>query len=64
MLTTEIKEQTLDSKELVHKFTDVARKIYAQNRIEVPCGYMTAEEWLLRSKKNISEIFSNYLTLE
>jgi hypothetical protein len=55
MLTVEIDEQILDCKEL-HK----RPKIYTQSRDEVPCGYITAEEWLIRSKKNISEIFRKH----
>jgi hypothetical protein len=55
MFTVEIEEQTFDSKELLKR-----PKVYTQIRDEVPCGYITAEEWLTRSKKNISEIFRKY----
>ena len=55
MLTVEIDEQILDSKELSKR-----PKLYAQTLDEVPCGYITAEEWLIRSKKNISDVFRKY----
>ena len=55
MLTVEIEEQILDCKEL-----HTRPKIYSQSRDEIPDGYITAEEWLTRSKKNISEIFRKY----
>jgi len=55
MHTVEIDEQTLDSKELREH-----PKVYAQTRDEVPCGYITAEEWLTRSKKNIADVFRKY----
>jgi len=55
MFTEEIEEQTLECKEL-HK----RPIIFAHSRDEVPNGYITAEEWLTRSKKNISEIFRKY----
>ena len=55
MFTVEIEEKTLDCKEL-HTRT----KKYTKSRDEVPDGYITAEEWLTRSKKNISEIFRKY----
>ena len=63
MLTVEIDEQTPDGKELlieIHKRSNAVREIYTQKRNEVPRGYMTAEEWLSRSKKNISEIFRKH----
>ena len=55
MFTEEIEEQTLDCKELYTR-----PKICTQSRDEVPVGYITAEEWLTRTKKNISEIFRKY----
>jgi len=53
MLTARIiDEQTLDCEEFP--------VISSQTRDEIPCGYITAEEWLIRSKKNISGIFRKY----
>jgi len=63
MLTVEIDEQTPDGKELlieIHKRHNAVRKIYTHNRDGIPYGYMTADEWLSRSKKNISEIFRKH----
>ena len=55
MLTVKIDEQAIDSKELSKR-----PKVYAQTRDEVPCGYITAKEWLTRSKENISDVFRKY----
>ena len=59
MLKVEIDELTPNGNELlieIHKRHNAVRKIYIQNR-DV---YMTADEWLSRSKKNISEIFRKH----
>ena len=48
--------KTFEDKNLLINRTNIA----AKNRSEVPCGYITADEWLTRSKKNISEIFRKY----
>ena len=63
MVTVEIDESTLEGKELlleIQKRTNSVRPFKAEKLNGVSEGYITAEEWLLRCKKNISEIFRKH----
>ena len=59
MQALNIEEQSRVSKEFSTE-SHVVGNIYAQELNGVPCGYMTSDEWLARSKKNISEIFRKH----
>jgi len=64
MVTVEIDDRTSEGKELlmeIHKRPYAVRRIYdgKQGGI-IPEGYMTAEEWRVRCRKNISGIFRKY----
>ena len=60
MITVEIDDKTPEGKELlieINKRSNVIRKVFKRNQNGVPGGYMTAEEWRSRCRKNISEIY-------
>jgi len=63
MVTIEIDERTSDGKELlmeIHNRPYAVRRIYDRKQDGIPEGYITAEEWRIRCKKNISEIFRKH----
>ena len=60
MITVEIDDKTPEGKELlieINKRSNVIRKVFTRNQNGVPEGYMNAQEWRSRCRKNISEIF-------
>ena len=62
MITVQINEKTDEGRELmkeVHKRPRSARRV-ADMKDGMPEGYLTAEEWRDRCKKNISEIFRKH----
>ena len=63
MVTVDIDDRTPVGKELlveIHKRSNAVLRIYTKKPDIMPEGYMTAEEWHVRCKKNISEIFRKY----
>ena len=63
MVTVEIDNRTPEGRDLlieINKRPYAARRIYDGKQDGIPKGYMTAEEWRVRCKKNISEIFRKY----
>ena len=63
MVTVEIDDKTVEGKELlmeIHKRPNAIRSVYTEKLNGVPEGYMTADEWRIRCKNNISEIFRKH----
>ena len=62
MLTVEKIENNISDKIFVTEslLSDSFLKEHTHIQNGVPNGYVTAEEWLTQSKKNISEIFEKY----
>jgi hypothetical protein len=62
MITVQIDDSTLEGQELmaeVHKRPASAHRVY-HYRNGKPEGYLTAEEWRDKCKRNISEIFRKH----
>ena len=63
MVTVEIDDKIAEGEELlieIKKRPNAVRRISAGKQNIAPNGYMTAEEWRSRCRKNISEIFSKH----
>jgi hypothetical protein len=63
MLTIEIDNRTREVNDLltrINKQSDTVQNSYPEQQNIIPEGYMTADEWRTRCKKNISEIFRKY----
>ena len=52
MITLEL-DSKISADRIIHKRSDAVLH-------RIPEGYMTAEEWRIRCRKNISEIFRKY----
>ena len=63
MISVELKEQNIHGKGMfveMPKHNNTFRSNSSKKINKIPEGYMTADEWAVRCKKNITEIFRKH----